>query len=182
MNRCLKISILSVAIFSFSFSSQADGIHPYAGAGVGAFLLDTGISGVGNQTAFGGFGQFGIDFGDFVGVEVRAGSTTSSTFQYLGVDLSLRLDYFVSYLAKLQFPVTDNFRIYALGGGTTAKASASVSIPGTILALSGSNTSSSGSFGGGVDFQIQDQWRIGAEFLHYASDVDGVTANIKFLF
>jgi len=105
-------------------------IKPYAGIGIGAFGLEYKQSGLSQKnTVFGGYGKFGADIGDYFGLEVRVGTTSSGTQSYpagtLGssypFDSKGSADYFVSYLAKFQYPVTVDFKPYVMIGGTTAK-------------------------------------------------------------
>ena len=161
--------------------ARAQEIHPYTGAGIGVAMFDLG-AGIGTKNAFAGFGRLGLDLGDYAGAEFRFGSTSQVSFTYLGLNGQAGLDYFVSYLGKLQLPVSENVRIYGLAGGTTAKASVSIAIPGTILSLSTSGTNSSFSFGGGLDFELQNRWWGGVEVMRYASDTLGISANIRGLF
>jgi len=181
ISKKIGISAIFAFILSLSGPAQAQDIHPYAGAGLGVVMFDLG-PGIGTKNAFGGFGQFGIDYGDFIGAELRVGSTSNVSFTYLGLNGRAGIDYFFSYLAKLQLPVSEQLRIYGLAGGTTAKASVTISIPGSIFSASASSTSSELSFGGGMDVKIQDQWHAGVEYMRYANDTRGISANLKYLF
>lgn len=164
MKQIIKIAGLALAIAFGGFSVQAQEFEfkPYVGIGVGSFDIDVSVPVLGlsdNGSGVGYYGIFGADFHEYLGAELRVGSTGDATV--LGLDY--KLDYFFSYLLKLQFPATSDFRLYALLGGTTAN----------ITTSGGLDESQTGlSYGGGVEFNINDQISIGAEWVRYWSDVD----------
>jgi len=142
-------------------------IQPYLGAGLGAFNLDAGL---GSDTAFGGFGTVGANLNEYLAVEVRVGASADATVTTpVGAGLlttTSSIDWFVSYLAKPQFPLTGNLNVYGLIGATTLKTSF------TTLGSSLTNTSTGFSFGGGLEYKLTDQVSIGGEWVQYASDAD----------
>jgi len=176
-----RIAALFIFILSFSVPAQSQDFHLYDGVGLGVVMFDLG-PGIGTKDAFGGFGQVGIDYGDYIGAELRMGSTSNVSFTYLGLNGTAGIDYFVSYLGKIQIPVSKQLRIYGLAGGTTARASVSISIPGSIFSASASSTSTEFSAGGGIDVTVRDQWHLGAEYMRYAKDTRGISVNLKYLF
>lgn len=177
---------ISVVAFMGASTAQAEEFRPYAGAGIGAYGMKIAAGGTGNQTAFGGFGLLGVDYGDYLGFELRLGTSSNASFTAGGLSQEIGLDYVFSYLAKAQFPVNESFRIYGLLGGTTGSATATIKTPGWIYTASGTNTiknsETSLSIGGGIEFQVQDQLSIGAEYMSYFKDVYGYAATIKFAF
>ncbi len=179
----------AMAMLAITPAGQAQEFKPYIGGGLGLFVLDftgSGVTGVSNKDVFGGFGIFGVDYGDFVGGELRVGSAANTSFDNGSVNETLSIDYFFSYLAKLQFPVSEDFRFYTLIGGTSSKSSLKINTPGFVFVATNttsvSDTSTSFTVGAGLDFKIRDQLLIGAEWLRYGSDVDGFTGTVKFLF
>jgi opacity protein-like surface antigen len=173
------------------------GFHPYMGLGLGAYNLQLKINSVPvsqNNTAFGGYLQLGSDFNDYLGAELRIGTTNKESSTHATGSLSQQEDYMFSYLLKLQYPTTPDLRIYALLGGTTAKDKVSGTAVSAAVASAASGTKTAFSFGAGVDYRIADQLRAGVEWVRYANDItvdsttgtkltiDGYTATLKYLF
>jgi len=175
-----RLLIAMAAMVAMSGVAQAQDIKPYAGIGIGAFGVEVKDSSVGlNQknTVFGGYAKFGVDFTDYLAVELRVGATGTGTKTYpagtFGIpatfDVKLSSDYFISYLAKLQYPVAQDFRVYALVGGTTAKAKMGVSVVGLNFTQSKSKTGFTYGFGG--EYNLNDQLSIGGEWVQYWTNV-----------
>lgn len=185
MKRVIVVSVFSM-LMTLAPDVQADDFKPYAGIGLGGYILKTGVAGAGDKTAFGGYGQLGVDVGDYFGGELRIGTSAKTSFINSGANEELRLDYIFSYLAKLQYPVTPEFRIYGLAGGSTSKLTGTLTTAGFVFAASGTNTLSetktSFSFGGGIDYRLMGHLSIGAEYMRYYSDVSGYSGNLKYLF
>ncbi|MDQ6958425.1 MAG: outer membrane beta-barrel protein [Mariprofundaceae bacterium] len=159
-------------------------IRPYAGIGFGAFGLELKAPRVSQKnTVFGGFGKAGVDIGDYLGVEIRGGSTTSGTTDYpsLNATLKIRSSYFISYLAKLQSWESAGMKVYALVGATTAKFKATATATG-LGAASASSTKTGVSYGFGINYHIQDSLTVGGEWMQYWTNVSlgaaGVDANM----
>jgi len=143
-------------------------VHPYLGAGSGAFSVDAGF---GSDTVFGGFGTIGANLNDYLAVEARVGASTDSTMTLLGsVNATSGVDWFVSYLAKPQYPVTGDLNIFGLAGATTMKTTFSAVGPGGSFSVS--HTGTTFSFGGGAEYQLLDNVYVGAEWVQYANDAD----------
>ncbi len=151
-------------------------IKPYAGIGIGAFGLEVKDPGVITQknTVFGGYGKFGADIGDYLGVEVRVGTTSSGSQSYpaaasVPFNFKLSSDYFISYLAKFQYPVAVDFKPYVMLGGTTAK------IKGTVSALGVSGSASAMktglSYGFGANYYVAGNLSVGGEWMQYWTNV-----------
>lgn len=133
-------------------------IRPYAGAGLGAFGLEFKNSTTSiKKTVFGGYGKLGADIGDYLGVELRIGGTASGTKNTTKIQASS----FYSYLGKIQFPATPDFRLYALLGGTTARFK-----KGGL-----SKTKTGFSYGFGADYYLQDRVSVGGEWVQYWTNV-----------
>jgi len=203
---CLTVGLLFAAL-----PAQAIDLKPYVGAGAGTIIVDAGL---GSKTAFGGYGIVGADFTENVGAEVRFGSSgkTSGTVQVpagrVGCDgtcgpgqgilltaptpASIGVDWFVAYLLKLQYPVSDVFRIYGVVGGTTLRSKFAFANPTNVVVRA---TNTTFSYGGGFDYGLNEQWRVGVDATVYANkattaqqtnysglDVWGVTATARYGF
>jgi len=153
-------------------------IKPYAGIGIGAFGLeykdpDAAISQ--KSTVFGGYAKFGADIGDYLGIEVRVGTTSSGTQSYptgtaeipVPFDMKMSSDYFISYLAKFQYPVTVDFKPYVMLGGTTAKIKGTVSVPLIGYSSSQSVTKTGFTYGFGANYYVAENLSIGGEWMQY---------------
>jgi len=138
-------------------------IRPYAGLATGAFGLElkdsTGFSQ--KNTVFGGYAKVGADIGDYLGAELRFGSSSSGTTG----NVKLSDSYFISYLAKLQFPATIDFRPYAMIGGTTAK------FKKKVAGVEKSKSKTGFSYGFGAEYYLQDNLSLGGEWMQYWTNV-----------
>ncbi len=182
----LFIALAMMALCSFPAASANAGdfdIKPYIGVGLGMFQLELqkdpdplvakAVSLKDNT--FGGYVKLGADVGDYLGAEVRIGGTGTAKKSYpatyipaLGAfDAKLQTDFLVSYLLKLQFPVSDALRIYALGGGTTARGKVTIAKAG----FQDSKQVSKPSYGIGLEYSVDDQSRIGVEWMQYWKNV-----------
>jgi len=190
---------LAIMFLGFSLPAQAFNFKPYAGVGLGDFIIDAGL---GSKAAFGGYGILGGDFNQNVGVELRVGSTGSTTgtvmvpqgFPDGGITLvptpaKIGVDWFVSYLLKLQYPFANNFRIYGLLGGTTLKSKF------TFTGKTDYKTNTTLSYGGGIDYNLGNQWLVGVDGMIYSNkantnpganyqglDVWAFTGTVKYAF
>jgi len=165
-------------------ASAAD-IKPYVGLGIGGYSINLG-GGVGNKTAFGGYGEVGVDFEKYFGAELRLGTSGNTNWSSGAANAETSIDYMFSYLVKVQGPVSDSFYVYGLLGGSTAQLTSTIKTPGFVFVSTGTNSSvaknTSFTFGGGFDIQVMDKLSVGAEYMHYYSDVNGFTANLKYSF
>ncbi len=151
--------------------AQAQDFKPYAGVGLGAFGLELKNASIAyNQknTVFGGYLKFGADINDYFGGELRIGTTANGTSTYPRGTITLSGDYFLSYLAKIQYPLTPDFRLYGLLGGTTAKMKVSVVGP---LVVSDSATQTGFSYGVGGEYFFNPNMSLGAEWMQYWTNV-----------
>ena len=149
--------------------SDADfDVRPYAAVGIGAFGLElkdsTGFSQ--KNTVFGGYAKVGADIGDYLGAELRLGIPGSGTTG----NVKLSSNSMLSYLAKVQFPMTADFRPYALLGATTAKFKKSVA------GVEQSKSKTGFSYGVGVQYYLQDNISLGGEWIQYWNNVKLGTA------
>lgn len=164
----VALLVLSMAPLAAAHADNMD-VRPYMGVGMGAFGLeykDTGIAQ--KKTGFGGFVKGGADIGDYFGLELRVGTTTSGSKSYAAGTLGAaagtfktKADYFFSYLAKLQVPASDDLKPYILVGGTTAKFKAT----NTATSTSASKAKTGVSYGVGVDYGLGNQFSVNVEWM-----------------
>lgn len=169
MKRTLKIAGLALAMALGATSAQAAelDIKPYAGFGVGAFNMDAGF---GSAYAVGGFGILGIDLHENFAAELRAGTTGNASVTVAGIlPTENSADWFVSYLGKVKMPIGDQLGVYGLAGATTMKAKFAT------LGASLTKTTTSFSFGGGLEYDMDDQLHIGAEWVQYANEANATS-------
>jgi opacity protein-like surface antigen len=180
-----RLLVVAAMMMVGSASVQAQDFKLYAGVGIGGFGIETKnatVSLAQKNTVLGGYGKFGVDINDYVGVELRAGSIgTGEKNQPASVfgtatKFSQTTDYFLSYLAKLQYPLAQDFRVYAMAGATTAKVK-STTAP-NVPAANISATKTGFSYGFGGEYFLTDQFSIGAEWVQYWTDVT-ITTNTK---
>jgi len=174
-----RVLVGAAMIMVGSATVQAQDIKPYAGIGIGAFGIESKDGTVPyNQknTVFGGYAKVGVDINEYFGVELRGGSIgtgdksyAAGTFGATATTLSQTTDYFLSYLGKLQYPVSQDFRLYAMLGATTAKIKTTTSP--NVAAANLSKTKSGFSYGFGGDFSVNDQISVGAEWMQYLTNV-----------
>ncbi|HKJ84216.1 MAG TPA: porin family protein [Mariprofundaceae bacterium] len=168
MKKTMVALSLCASALAFSPAIHAQEFKPYAGAGIGAFGLEYKDATVSQKnTVFGGYGKLGADFNPYLGVELRIGTTGSGSNTYATAPTSRKLsnDYYFSYLAKLQYPATPDFNLYALVGGTTAKFKL------TTPTASSSATKTGVSYGAGFDYRVDDQVSAGLEWVQYWTNV-----------
>jgi opacity protein-like surface antigen len=172
----LVAALLSLSMVPLT-SAQANewDMRPYMGVGLGAFNVGYKDSRVSQtDTGFGGFIKGGADFGEYFGLEMRLGTTSNGSTSYaagtLGASagtLKASTDYFVSYLAKVQMPVSNELRPYALLGGTTAVFKTTNSVIGWTEKVAKSGLS----YGVGVDYNLGNQLSVNVEWMQYWNNV-----------
>lgn len=164
MKRMTNIATLALAIILGSTAAQARDIRPYAAFGVGSFDFNVNAYGLNDSgSTIGYFGILGADFNDYLGAELRIGTTAFAPV--FGLDYSFPA--FFSLLGKFRVPVADGLRLYALAGFTSAD-----------LWTSGgfSNSETGLSFGGGANYTLDDQYSVSAEWMRYWNSVSPAPA------
>lgn len=148
--------------------ASATDIKPYAGVGLGGFGLEYSDNTASiNKTAFGGYTNFGAEFGDYFAAELRIGATGSISKAFPGTTSTFKVPTFFSYLGKIQFPATSDLKLYGLIGATTAK------LKGTnTIGFNRTETKTGLSYGVGADYTVQDKLSIGAEWVQYWNKVN----------
>jgi len=185
-----RIIILMSLLFGLIQTAGAAEFKPYLGGGIGLASLSLEVTGAsagsGSGSTLGGYGSIGFDYGDYAGAELRVGTTGKASVTIGGVNYDFSSDWFVSYLAKLQFPVTEKFRIYALAGATTTKQTMMITTPGWFWTATGtaklSQTTTKASLGTGIDFQAGEQWDVGLEFMSYGAGLVTGAFNLNYSF
>jgi len=185
----LSLVMLVFALLGLIQTAQAIEFQPYVGGGLGHVLMNIEVDGVRSDrpdSTFGGYASIGFDYGEYVGGELRIGTTGTASFAVGGINFDTSVDWFLSYLAKLQFPVSEQFKIFTMAGGTTTSVTTTITTPGLLFINTGTNnisqTMTNGSFGAGADFQTGDQWEVGIEVMLYASGFSTLTANLRYSF
>jgi len=172
--------ITCIIIYLFtSTAAHAQDFKPYAGIGIGLFGLELKTPSVDQKNSvLGGYAKFGVNFNEFLGAELRIGTTGKGTSSYpagtpikisgitipspVAFDFSMKADYFVSYLIKPRYEIAQDFQIYALLGGTTAKVKSTFSV----ASIPGLNGATSGfSYGAGAEYVLADHLKAAAEWV-----------------
>ena len=178
-----RLMIAMAALIAMSGVAQAQDFKPYAGFGIGGFGVEEKEPGFSQKsTTFGGYGKLGVDVNDYLGGELRFGATGNGSQTYAAgttfggivipvpVDVTLTSDYFISYLAKLQLPVAEDFRVSALLGATTAKIKGTASAG--VISASTSATKTGFSYGFGGEYFFNSNMSVGGEWIQYLTDVN----------
>jgi len=160
MQICKKITIASALCLSLACSGNAFASDPYVGASLGAFNVGTGVS---KKAVTGGFMQVGDDFSEYLGAELRIG-TSGNSKQGGATQARARIDYFGAALLKPKINFDDQWMGYALLGVATLKSSYSE----TALAKQ-SKTRTGYAYGLGVQYRLGDNYALGAEYMHMLS-------------
>jgi len=175
------IGFLALFLGCGAMAAEASDFTPYVGIGGGMFGVQykeqKALGGLKlNKRSWGSFIRAGVDYQQYMGVEVRTGVTgrVSDNFPAgtLGsitpIDLTLQITNFISYMAKFQYPATQRFKAYALLGGTAGHFKI-----GSRRGLSGwEKTWKTGfSYGVGAEYRFRSQGSIAVEWMQYLHDV-----------
>jgi len=160
---------------------NAGDFTPYIGIGGGVFstkYAEQGALGglVLDKTTWGSFIKAGVDYQQYMGLELRTGLTgsVSNTFpagtigSITPIDLKVQTTNFISYFAKFQYPLTQKFRVYGLLGGTSGrfKVESLRGLRGAIVTWK-----SAFSYGAGAEYRFRSKGSIGIEWVQYWNDV-----------
>jgi len=163
--------ILSSLLIMPTGTAFAADMKPYAGIGLGLFELDPGKN---KQSVFGGFGFVGLDIDEYFATELRTGIGGSQTREELGpLTEAFKVNWFVSLLAKPKIALASDFELYGLIGITSMR----TSITPTASVIQTSSTQTGLSFGVGATYTINNQFKIGAEWVRYATNADAASKN-----
>jgi len=147
------------------------------GAGVG--FIDLGLTD--SATLFYAIAEkeVDVDLGDTTNtVQVRLGTSTEAKS---GSFATVSFDYLISGLFKSSLELQDGISAYGLAGFSYASITSTVTLPffGTV---SGSSTDSSFSYGIGVDYEIDSDLKVAAEYTAYWSDATAFAVNAYYSF
>jgi len=179
--------ILALCFLGSATTAAAAELKPYLGLGVGSFNVKysertpLGNLDMSGET-WGAFLKGGVQYGDYVGMELRAGTTgnVSSLFppNTIGnaapLDLKIGSEYQLSYLFKPQYPVKERLSVYALLGGTMAKFLTKSS--GGVQ-QSASTWKTGFTYGLGLEYQFRLNGSLAIEWVQYWTDVDMAITN-----
>jgi len=172
MKLCIKAWMFTVILGFGMSTAQAVDLKPYLGLGVVDYQLDL-PSGLGAANSTGYFVQGGIDFNDYVGAELRVGTSKTAT-KAIGAS-TFKFNNISSAFAKLQTPDKNFFKLYGLLGGTFSNSTQSLG------AISLTQTKSSASYGGGIGMSDQG-FTLSAEWIRYYADVSGISGTLQYSF
>lgn len=152
----------------------------YAGVHAGFGLLDTqdtlGFGGENMRTPVGGVhGGFNYQFGNYVfGVEVDVSATdVDEDFDAPTPDVAS--NWMGTARARIGYAF-DQVMFYGTGGFSAARAKASSNVDGS----SQSHVHNGYVLGGGVEFMVSDNWRLGAEYLRHEFGAETYVLNNTF--
>ncbi|TLS67311.1 porin family protein [Mariprofundus erugo] len=172
-----------IALMLFTTATvEAQEVRVYAGLGAGAYSVkysEEGPSGalsVKKSALPSGIIKVGFDY-SYWGAELRAGAMPGASAQFpVGTKgsarpfgVSVQASPFVSYLAKMQYPVSKSFNIYALLGGTAA--TYSVNPTGTGVTFNSKVTKTGFTYGFGAAYRPRPLFAVEMEWIQYWSDV-----------
>jgi len=175
-------ALLAVCLLGSTSASMAGDFKPYIGLAAGTFNLkysqNHGANSAGlNEWTVGGFLKGGVDYGDYIGLELRIGMTgrthntvaANTNANPLPVKLTIGADTFVSYLIKPQYPFMERYRLYGLLGGTAANFH--LYGDGRGVGVSSSKVKTGFTYGLGLEYQFRLNGSLGIEWVEYWSDV-----------
>lgn len=166
MNLRMRTAIFAVMLCLAS-PAWAAGPH-YVGIGMGGLSLGNGIK---KKTAFGGYLQLGHDFSDWLGAEIRLGSTGSVNVSQ-PVAAKERID-FVAHFLKPYYEVSNDLTVYGLVGFAVTHSSYKQT-GGTKQ----TKNRISYAYGLGVDYRLNDDYSAGIDVWHMNSSPNNNTATI----
>lgn len=118
----------------------------------------------------------GTELNKYLGVEAQAGiSTASDTLIVTGIAVDVKVDSFYSLFLRPQLSISNAVSVYGLIGGTYIDVSSSSSNP----VNNNSGFTHTTSYGAGVDFNIKNGIRLGADFIQYMDDYSAVSVGIR---
>jgi opacity protein-like surface antigen len=173
LTKTFTISSVSALLVAGAFTATAQAqqgpmeMTPYLGADAMYWEIDpdngNDIDSVGLRL------NGGVQFNDYFALEAHAGTGGSDN----GVDL----DYLVGAYAKGILPISPEFRIFGLLGGTEVELSASGL---------GSDSESDFSYGAGAELDLAPNLSVGADYMRYLDesdfDFDAATLGLRYRF
>jgi len=158
MKKILTAAAATSLMLACAGAAQAS--EPYVGIGVGAFNLGSGVT---KKAVAGGYLQVGDDFSQYVGAELRIG-TTGKTGEELTLQPRMGIDYYAAAYVKPKYEFNDKWMGYALLGIATVRSSYSE------LGIARQKKTRTGyAYGLGVQYRLADQYSLGLEYSHMLS-------------
>ena len=118
----------------------------------------------------------GTEINSYLGVEAQAGfGTASDTLSITGGTVDIKVDSFYSIFIRPQLNISNAIDVFALLGGTYID----VSSTSSIASNNNSGFTHTASYGAGIDFNIKNGVRIGADFVQYMDDYNAVSLGIR---
>ena len=174
MKKVIYSSALMLAMLTGAATVQAQDSGYYTGLGLGTVSVDykDGAAGIDQKNAsVGAFAYFGANMNDYLALEARIGATGKDKQTYAGgIERSFSSPTFLSFLAKIKYPVSSDFDVFMLAGMTTAKIKGKMTTAAGVVTQS--KTKTGASFGLGADYMINDQISLGAEWVQYLFPVN----------
>ena len=108
----------------------------------------------------------GTELNSYLAVEAQAGfATASDTYAAKGITFDIQVDSFYSLFLRPQLSINNAVSVYALLGGTYIDVS--------------SGFTHTASYGVGIDFNVKNDIRIGADFVQYMDDYNAVSIGVR---
>lgn len=166
MNFRMKALFFAIML-CFATPVWAAGQH-YVGIGVGDFRLGNGIE---KKTAVGGYLQLGHNFSDWLGAEIRLGSTGSVNVTQPAAAKE-RID-FVAHFLKPYYEVSDRLNLYGLVGFAVTHSS--------YQQTGGAKQTKNRigfAYGLGMEYRLSDDYSASLDVWHMNSKPNNSTATI----
>ena len=118
----------------------------------------------------------GTELNNYLAVEAQAGVSTASDTQSRGnVQADTKVDSFYSLFLRPQLTITEGISAYALVGGTYIDVSRTSNLPTN----NDSGFKHTFSYGAGLDFNVKDGIRLGADFVQYTDNYSAISVGIR---
>lgn len=154
----------AAGVLALGISAPAYANDPYVGLGVGVFNIDTGAA---KKTAFGSYLQVGDDFSQYIGGELRIGTSARN-------NQHAKVDWFGAAFLKPRYEFNDQLMGYALIGVATVRGS--YAAPG---GLNQKKTRSGIGYGLGLQYRASENLSLGGEWSHLLSKPKATAATIN---
>lgn len=164
------ISMIAIGLAGgLAISQSADASEPYVGVGLGSFVLNDGLN---RQDTLGGYLQLGDDFSPYVGAELRLGASTKTKEEAVPVARpASKVDWFSAFYLKPKYEFAENWMGYGLIGVGVMRASYY-----PIGLAKQTKTRAGLGYGLGLQYRLDDQYSLGAEWSHLLSKPKNATA------
>lgn len=176
----MKIRVLGkVMVLSCSLvAGGAFAAGPYIGADYTQFQYDNDQYNNDTLKVNGAVLRAGIEFNDWIGLEVRGGAGFNSDSNH-GVDY--KLDNMYGGYLKLSAPLSDTVHPYLIGGYTKLNGTVKVdtTVAGVNYSVNNDKHFEDKSYGGGIDFNLTDTLGANLEYMRYYDKGDEKISGIS---